>query len=114
MSTSPLAIELETAPRVLIGSGALLGSVVLHLVLTHHWYNQTESGAKRTEYRAMTDRWRRQIWERRDRITAVRFARGYTSRTLTRSVESIDIGPCPIHGWAGDYYRIHFSLPNKD
>lgn len=109
MSTKPLTPELPTAFRVLIGSGALLGSVVLHLVLTHHWYDQTESGAKRTEYRAMTERWKRQIWERRDRITAVRFGRGYTSRTLTRSVESIDIGPCPIPGWAGDYYRIHFS-----
>ena len=90
-------------------SGALLGSVVLHLVLTHHWYDQTENGTKRTEYRAMTERWKRQIWERRESISAVRFARGYTSRTLTRSVESIDIGPCPIPGWAGDYYRIHFS-----
>jgi hypothetical protein len=27
MSTEPLALELQTAPRVLIGSGALLGSV---------------------------------------------------------------------------------------
>lgn len=89
-------------------------SVVLHLVLTHHWYDQTESGAKRTEYRTMTERWKRQIWDRRERITAVRFARGYTSRTLTRSVESIDVGPCPIPGWSGDYYRIHFSAsPNS-
>lgn len=109
MSTIPLTLELQTANRVLIGSGDRLGSVVLHLVLTHHWYDETESGTKRTEYRAMTERWKRQIWERRDRIAAIRFARGYTSRTLTRSVESIDIGPCPIPGWAGDYYRIHFS-----
>jgi hypothetical protein len=87
----------------------LVRPITLFLVLTHRWYDETESGAKRTEYRAMTERWKRQIWERRDRIAAVRFSRGYTSRTLTRSVESIDIGPCPIPGWAGDYYRIHFS-----
>lgn len=85
------------------------GGLVLHLVLTHHWYDQTESGAKFIEYRAMTDRWRKQIWDRRDRIASVRFARGYTSRTITRPVERIDIGPCPIPGWAGEYYRIHFS-----
>jgi len=84
------------------------GGLVLHLVLTHHWYDQTESGQKHVEYRAISDRWRKQIWDRRDRIGAVRFARGYTARTITREVARIDMGPCPIPGWDGEYYRIHF------
>ncbi len=85
--------------------------MTLHLVLTHHWYDQTESGAKLTEYRAITPRWKRMIWDRRNEITHVRFSRGYTSRTLTRAVEMVSIGDCPIPGWEGQYFRIHF-LPN--
>lgn len=96
-------------PSMGIESTARLGPVLLCLPLTFHWYDQTENGGKVIEYREMTERWRKQIWDKRERITAVRFSRGYTSRTLTRSVERIDIGPCPIPGLAGDYYRIHFS-----
>lgn len=96
----------ESAFGVAAGSG-----ITLHLVLTHHWYDLTERGEKRIEYRYPSPRWMEQIWERRDRISAVRFARGYTSRTITRPVERIDIGPCQIPGWGGDYIRIHF-LPN--
>jgi len=83
--------------------------VILHLVLTYYWYDKTESGRKRIEYRNMTDRWRRQIWERRDKITHVRFARGYTSTMQTFAVKKIDVGPCPIEGWDDEYYRIHFQ-----
>jgi hypothetical protein len=83
--------------------------MTLYLVLTHQWFDVTESRSKRIEYRAMTDRWRRLIWDRREQITHVRFSRGYTSRTLTFAVEKIDVGTCPIEGWGGDYYRIHFT-----
>lgn len=96
----------ESAFGVAAGSG-----ITLHLVLTHHWFDETEAGRKRVEYRVMSPRWMDQIWERRNRIDAVRFARGYTSRTITRPVERIDIGSCPIPGWGGDFIRIHF-IPN--
>ena len=109
MTTLSLTPELtDQAPSVGIGSDAL----VLHLPLKHHWYDETERGAKCIEYRVMIPRWEKQIWQKRDRITHVRFSRGYTSRTLLFPVERIDIGPCPIPGWAGEYYRIHF-LQNK-
>ena len=98
----------ESAFGVAAGSG-----ITLHLVLTHHWFDETEAGRKRVEYRVMSPRWMDQIWERRNRIAAVRFARGYTSRTITRPVERIDIGPCPIPGWGGDFIRIHFH-PNAE
>jgi len=94
-------------------NGVGSGELVLHLPLTHHWYDETERGAKCIEYRVMIPRWEKQIWQRRVEITHVRFSRGYTSRTLTRPVERIDIGPCPIPGWGGDYYRIHFSPNTK-
>lgn len=83
--------------------------LVLHLVLTYHWYDETESGRKRIEYRKMSDRWRRLIWDRRHEITHVRFARGYTSTMQTFEVEKIDVGSCPIEGWNDEYFRIHFK-----
>ena len=86
-----------------------LDGIVLHLVLTYQWYDETESGRKRTEYRKMTARWKKLIWDRRHEITHVRFARGYTSEMRTYEVHRIDVGKCPIHGWDGMFYRIHFS-----
>ena len=73
---------------------------VLHLVLTYHWYDETASGRKTIEYRAMTEKWRKQIWEKRD-----------TATTQTFAIDKIDIGECPIEGWNGHYYRIHFISP---
>lgn len=97
----------------------------LHLVLTHHWFDQTTKSKdpKRIEYRSMTTletkgpnrgmptrtRWYKLIYEQREKISRVRFARGYTKTTATFAVSKIDIGPCPIPGWAGDYIRIHFT-----
>ena len=80
----------------------------LHLVLTYHWYDETVSGRKRVEYRECTPRWMKLIYDRRDIIGFVRFARGYTDTMSVFKVRSIDIGPCPIDGWAGEYIRIHF------
>jgi hypothetical protein len=84
--------------------------ITLHLVLTHHWYDVTESRNKTIEYRAITPHWDKLIWKRKDRIKYVRFQRGYSKQTMTFHVTHIDIGPCPIEGWDSDYYRIHFKL----
>ena len=81
----------------------------LHLVLTHHWYDETAAGRKRIEYRRMTTHWMILIYERRDTIKRVQFSRGYTRTTQTFAVDKIDLGPCPIPGWDGQYFRIHFS-----
>lgn len=91
-----------------------MNSTPIHLILTHHWYDETVSGRKRIEYRAMTPHWMRRIYEARDSIQLVRFARGYTKTTQLFAVTLIDIGPCPIPSWDGDYIRIHFTnLPNS-
>jgi len=97
-----------------IAGGGSLDSFVLHFVLTHHWYDETERGNKNIEYREMTPRWRWRIWENRDRVTHVRFSRGYASRTITFPVQKIDVGRCPIPGWVEKYYRIHFLQNVRD
>lgn len=84
-------------------------SLSLHLVLRHHWFDKTESGEKLVEYRKITPRWTKLIWDRRDQITHVRFARGYTRTMLGCEVVKIDKGPCPLPDWPGEYYRIHFK-----
>jgi hypothetical protein len=84
-------------------------TLTLRLVLTHQWYDLTASGQKLTEYRAITPHWTRLIWDRREQITHVCFSRGYTAQNLTRRVERIDIGACPLAGWSGTYYRLHFA-----
>lgn len=98
--------DAQAAFGLATGSG-----LTLSLVLTHHWYDLTESGAKLTEYRAFTPRWKRLIWDRRNRITHVRFSRGYTRRTMTFRVDHIFIGCCPLEGWTGTFYCIRFH-PN--
>lgn len=100
-------------------SSTVSPGLVIKLVLTNHWYDETASGRKRVEYRTMTEpdgkpsRWYAQIWLKRHQIKKVRFARGYTPTTQVFDVLKIDIGPCHIPGWHGDYYRIHFTEPNS-
>jgi hypothetical protein len=88
----------------------------LHLVLTRHWYDETAAGRKRVEYRSTTEPfggkpsiWYARLWLKRHTFKFVRFSRAYTSTTQTYAVVKIDIGTCPIPGWSGDFYRIHFT-----
>lgn len=85
----------------------------LHLMLYAKWFAMVSSGLKRVEYRQMTPRWTKQIWEKRDTLKMVVLHRGYTRNTITRDITLIDIGPCPYPGWSGDYYRIHFKGPGE-
>lgn len=83
---------------------------VVHLVLTHHWFDEIKSGRKRVEYRKMSPHWKRLIWDRRKQITHVRFARGYSSETMTFQVDKISQGRCPYDGWDDVYYTISFGI----
>jgi len=80
---------------------------MLNLVLTYRWYDKIEDGSKLIEYRAMSPKWDRDIWQKRGTIKKVRFQRAYTKTHLFKDVEKIDIGKCPYDGWDDDYYRIH-------
>jgi len=82
---------------------------LLCLSLTFHWFDQTLTGGKRIEYRAITPRWMGQIYNIREQLKQVRFSRGYTKTTAEYAITLIDLGPCPIPGWDGDYIRIHFE-----
>ena len=83
---------------------------VLHLVLTHHWFDEIDSGRKRIEYREMTEYWEDRIWNKRDKITHVQFSRGYTPiKSPIYEVECIDVGESPYTGWTEKYFRIHFK-----
>lgn len=84
-------------------------SPILHLVLTHDWFDMIARGEKRVEYRTRSDHWDRLIGDRKSEITHVRFRRGYSQKTLKFRVDEIDEGRCPIPGWDDIYYRIHFS-----
>ena len=84
--------------------------LVVHLVLTYHWFDEMVNLRKHVEYRAMTPHWKRLIWDRRNEIAAARFSRGYTAETIVRPVIGIDVGPCPYNGWDGDYYRLTLGL----
>jgi len=90
-------------------SGNSVDRLVVHFVLTYHWFDEMTAGRKDTEFRAMTTHWRRLVWDRRCQITHAVFSRGYTATRITRPVSCVDIGPCPYDGWAGNYYRIHLG-----
>ena len=81
----------------------------LHLVLTHHWFTEILEGRKLIEYREIKPHWTKLIWERRNELKTVTFARAYTKTTITREIIKIDKGTCPYPDWDGEYYRIHFK-----
>ena len=95
-------------------NGNRLHPLVIHLVLTHHWFDEMVAGRKDVEYRAITPHWTRLIWDRRDRITHARFSRAYTNNTIERRVLFVSRGECPYDGWYGEYYRLHLDSFNMD
>lgn len=86
-----------------------MSGIILHLVLTYYWFDEMVNQRKDVEYREMTPHWTRLIWDRRDRIMAARFSRGYTAGTILRPVCRIEITPCPHVGWDGNYYCLHLG-----
>ena len=79
----------------------------LHLILCGVWFDRVLCGDKRVEYRRITPRWTKQIWERRP--VGLVLHRGYTRNVIRAEITLIDTGPCPYKGWEGDYYRVHFT-----
>ena len=66
--------------------------LIVSAILTYHWYDEITAGRKRTEYREITDYWTRLLWDngRAERITAIKFNRGYTAEKMTWTVKRID------------------------
>lgn len=82
----------------------------MHLMLTHHWWEEIAAGRKTSEYRRFTERWRKRF-NRIQRGDWVVFHRGYTDRIITRRIENIRI----IVGWdlPNEVYDF-FGKPNED
>jgi len=115
---SPMRSRMDGVAGSVPSGGNEVGLIV-HLVLTYHWFDEMIAGRKDIEYRSMTPHWKRLIWDRRDRITDASFSRGYTSTTIRRPVQMIDVGPCPYNGWSASYYRLHLgpimtTAPNNE
>jgi len=85
--------------------------MIIHLVLTYHWFDEMLAGRKDIEYRRICGKWCLDIWLKRGKITHARFQRAYDKnpRTILRPVTKIDIGTCPYPGFDGDYYRLHLE-----
>lgn len=83
----------------------------LHLVLTHHWFDEIANGNKTIEYRALKPVYIKRILNNRMLETII-FHRGYTAHVITADIRFIDVGHCPYDGWDGDYIRIHFKSPS--
>lgn len=79
----------------------------VHFILKSVWFEQTKDGTKNVEYRPVTPRWTA-ILSKNPNVAI--FSRGYTKiGRVVRVIEKIDVGPCPIPHWSGDYYRIHLA-----
>lgn len=79
----------------------------VHFILKSVWFEQIKDGTKSVEYRAVTPRWTA-ILSKKPNVAV--FSRGYTRLgRVVRVIEKIDVGPCPIPHWSGNYYRIHLA-----
>lgn len=67
------------------------GPLVVSAILAFRWYDEIAAGRKRIEYREICDYWTRLLWDgdRTERITAIKFNRGYTPVTMTWQVREI-------------------------
>lgn len=77
------------------------------------WYDAIQSGEKRIEYRSVKPYWEKRLAKLGDgSVVAFKNGYGYAAPTLYAHVVSIDKGACPYPGWDGEYFRIHFVLPD--
>ena len=65
--------------------------ITINAVLTYRWYGEIEAGRKTVEYREINDYWESRLWADglTERITAIRFSRGYTNVRMTWEVKNI-------------------------
>ena len=99
-----------------VPSGGNESGLIIHLVLTYHWFDEMVAGRKDIEYRVICGKWYKDIWAKRMDITHARFQRAYDKNpaTIIRRVTYIDQGCCPYDGWDGDYYRLHLEPMTND
>ena len=83
------------------------------LSLKRKWFAKIWNGEKSIEYRRVTPKYRKLatwIGERRGVFMMFYIGMMATGPRLLVEVKKIDVGKCPIEGFDGDYYRIHFDV----
>lgn len=77
------------------------------------WFAKIWNGKKTVEYRTVTPKYKRlATWIGKPRGVFMMFYIGMmkTGPRMLVQVSKIDIGKCPLKGFDGDYYRIHFDV----
>ena len=59
--------------------------------LAYKWYDEIESGKKRTEYRDISDYWESHLFRDGRPAKFIKFSRGYTKTNRTWEVRRIDV-----------------------
>lgn len=77
------------------------------------WFAKIWNGEKSVEYRSVTPKYKKLAeWIGNARGVFMMFYIGMmrTGPRLLVQVTAIDIGPCPLEGFDGEYYRISFEV----
>lgn len=77
------------------------------------WFAKIWNGEKNVEYRSVSPKYKRLAdWVGNAKGVFMMFYIGMmaTGPRMLVQVSRIDIGKCPIEGFDGDYYRIHFEV----
>ena len=86
----------------------------LVLPLKRQWFAKIWNGEKNVGYREVKPYWTRRIgaWVGDGKPHFILFQIGYAKAGASLLVQTagVDIGPCPLPGWRGDYYRIKFDI----
>ena len=83
------------------------------LSFRREWFAKIWNGEKTIEYRRVIPKYRKlATWLDDARGVFMMFYIGMMPRgpRMLVQVSKIDVGTCPIAGFAGDYYRIHFEV----
>jgi len=83
------------------------------LSLKRKWFAKIWNGEKTIEYRRVTPKYRKlATWIGEARGVFMMFYIGMmkTGPRMLVQVSKIDVGPCPLEGFDGEYYRIHFDV----
>lgn len=83
---------------------------ILDLVLKRKWYDMIESGEKTEEYRDITGYWFSRI---NDRLTHVRFRRGYTKTAMIFEIKRISTGFGKVEWGAPKLHNVYIIKLGK-
>lgn len=92
MRTMGYIIEGQEPPKRISARPTDKGApVMVAASLAFRWYDEIERGAKRVEYRDITEYWSRLLWDggRNRRVKSIKFTRGYTQTKMIWEVRRI-------------------------